>query len=45
MATIVKGKNARKPYTVRYWVNGRQRELSFAKLNGTAGASVAVRDA
>lgn len=29
MATIVKGKNAKKPYTVRYWVDGRQRELSF----------------
>jgi integrase len=39
MATIVKGKNPRKPYTVRYWVNGRQRERSFAKLNGTAGAN------
>lgn len=29
MATIVKGKNAVKPYTVRYQDNGRQRERSF----------------
>lgn len=29
MAVIVRGKNARKPYTVRYWINGRQRERSF----------------
>lgn len=29
MSVIVKGKNARKPYTVRYWVDGRQRERSF----------------
>jgi|SRR5579859_874230 len=30
MATIVKGKNANKPYTVRYFYDGRQREKSFA---------------
>jgi hypothetical protein len=30
MSTIVKGKNARKPHTVRYWVAGKQREKSFA---------------
>lgn len=30
IATIIKGKNVRKPYTVRYWVNGKQRERSFA---------------
>jgi hypothetical protein len=29
VATIVKGKNARKPWTVRYWHEGRQRERSF----------------
>lgn len=29
MATIIKGKNANKPYTVRYWVDGKQRERSF----------------
>jgi integrase len=29
MATLIKGKNARKPYTVRYWHEGRQRERSF----------------
>lgn len=29
MATIVKGKNPRKPHTVRYQDNGRQRERSF----------------
>jgi integrase len=29
MATIVKGKNPRKPYTVRYRHDGRQRERSF----------------
>lgn len=29
MATIVKGKNAKKPYTVRYQHQGRQREKSF----------------
>ena len=40
MATIVRGKNANKPYTVRYWVNGRQRELSFARLNGTGAPSL-----
>jgi integrase len=30
MAVIVKGKNTRKPHTVRYQDHGRQRELSFA---------------
>lgn len=30
MATIIQGKNPRKPYTVRYWVAGKQRERSFA---------------
>jgi integrase len=29
MATIIRGKNARKPYTVRYQHEGRQRERSF----------------
>lgn len=29
MAVIVRGKNATKSYTVRYWLNGRQRERSF----------------
>lgn len=32
MAKIIKGKNSRKPYTVRYWVDGRQKEKSFTKL-------------
>jgi hypothetical protein len=27
---ILKGKNARKPYTVRYWDEGKQRERSFS---------------
>lgn len=30
MSVIVKGKNPRKPHTVRFWVDGRQRERSFA---------------
>ena len=30
MATIVKGKNLNKPYTVRYYHDGKQRERSFA---------------
>ena len=30
MSVIIKGKNPRKPHTVRYWVDGRQRERSFA---------------
>jgi len=30
MSVIVKGKNPRKPHTVRYWVDGKQRERSFA---------------
>jgi integrase len=38
MAVIVKGKNANKPYTVRYWVDGKQREKSFALLKGNTGA-------
>ena len=29
MATLIRGKNPRKPYTVRYWVAGKQREKSF----------------
>jgi integrase len=29
LATIIKGKNARKPWTVRYFHDGRQREISF----------------
>ncbi len=30
MSVIIKGKNPKKPYTVRDWVDGRQREKSFA---------------
>src|ERR1035437_9335163 len=30
MSVIIKGKNPRKPHTVRYWADGRQRERSFA---------------
>jgi integrase len=30
MSVILRGKNPRKPHTVRYWVEGRQRERSFA---------------
>jgi integrase len=30
MSVMIKGKNPRKPHTVRYWVDGRQRERSFA---------------
>jgi hypothetical protein len=30
MAVIIKGKNVNKPHTVRYWVDGKQREKSFA---------------
>ena len=29
MSVIIKGKNPRKPHTVRYWVDGRKRERSF----------------
>src|SRR6185437_461943 len=29
MATLIRCKNPRKPYTVRYWVAGKQREKSF----------------
>ena len=29
MSVIVRGKNQNKPYTVRFWVDGRQRERSF----------------
>lgn len=32
MSVIVKGKNAVKPHTVRYWADGRQRERSFETL-------------
>ncbi len=32
MSVIIKGKNARKPHTVRYWVDRRQKERSFATL-------------
>ena len=31
MATIVRGKNKNKPYTVRYYYEGRQRERSFRR--------------
>ena len=30
MSVIIRGKNPRKPHTVRYWADGRQRERSFA---------------
>lgn len=30
MSVIIKGKNVNKPYTVRFWVDGKQRERSFA---------------
>jgi integrase len=30
MSVIVRGKNPNKPYTVRYWVDGRQKERSFS---------------
>src|ERR1700691_3662778 len=29
MSVIIKGKNPSKPYTVRYWVDSKQRERSF----------------
>lgn len=29
MSVIIKGKNPKKPYTVRYWIDGRQKERSF----------------
>jgi hypothetical protein len=29
---LPKGKNTRKPYTLRYWHEGRQRERSFVTL-------------
>lgn len=29
MSVIVKGKNPRKPHTVRFWVDGKQKERSF----------------
>lgn len=32
MSVILKGKNPRKPHTVRYWQDGRQRERSFATM-------------
>lgn len=32
MSVIIKGKNPRKPHTVRYWQDGRQRERSFATM-------------
>jgi len=38
MAVIIKGKNPGKPHTVRYWVDGRQREKSFVNLKGHDGA-------
>jgi integrase len=30
VSVIIKGKNPRRPHTVRYWADGRQREKSFA---------------
>lgn len=30
MSVIIKGKNPRKKHTVRYWIDGRKREKSFA---------------
>jgi hypothetical protein len=30
MSVIIEGKNPRKPHTVRYWADARQRERSFA---------------
>src|SRR3974377_704439 len=29
MSVIVRGKNANRPYTVRFWADGKQRERSF----------------
>jgi len=29
MSVIVRGKNSNKPYTVRFWADGKQRERSF----------------
>ena len=37
MSVIVKGKNPRKPHTVRFWVDGKQRERSFATAKGSQG--------
>jgi integrase len=37
VSVIVKGKNANKPHTVRYWVDGRQKERSFATLAEAKG--------
>ena len=37
MSVIVKGKNPNKPHTVRFWVDGRQRERSFATAKEAEG--------
>src|SRR5690348_2813309 len=29
MSVIVRGKNSNRPYTVRYWIDGKQKEKSF----------------
>jgi integrase len=42
VATIIKGKNSRKPYTVRYWHDGRQRERSFATRREASDYSAKV---
>ena len=34
MAVVVKGKNKNRPYTVRYWDQGRQRERSLRTKTG-----------
>jgi hypothetical protein len=40
VSAIIAGKNANKPHTVRYWLEGRQRERSFA----TAAEAAAFRE-
>lgn len=42
MATIVRGKNKNKPWTVRYYDGGRQKEISFARKTGPDGADAFI---
>jgi integrase len=42
MATILKGKNPRKPYTVRYWIADRQREKSFTTRHEASDFKIKV---
>jgi hypothetical protein len=40
MSVIIKGKNVNKPFTVRFWIDGKQKERSFSTRKEASGFKI-----